>query len=103
MPSQNWKQQAKDERRNGPLTLERTTPERAVAKIYQSYNINHLPNPSAFLENAVKALENYPVEVLHKLADPSKGILTKAKFPPTISELVAEASSYMKKTSKNFV
>ena len=103
MHSQNLKRQAKEERRNGPLSLERTTPERAVGKIYQSYNINHLPNPSAFLENAAKALERYPVEVLHRLADPAEGILSKAKFPPTISELVAEAESYIKQTSRNFV
>jgi len=103
MPSRNWKQQAKDERRNGPLSLERTTPERAVAKIYNCYNLNHIPNPSLLLENAAKALERYPAEVLHKLADPAGGILTKAKFPPTISELVAEAESYIKQTSKNFV
>jgi hypothetical protein len=79
------------------------TSEECVKKIMYSFNLNNLTDPTTFLRNAAEALERFPPDVLRRLSDPSLGILTKAKFPPTISELVKEAESYMKRSSRNFV
>ena len=108
MHSQDLKKQAKGEKRSGGSnTAQNTelslTPEQAVRKIMRCYNLNHIPNPSLMMENAAEALGKFPPEVLQRLSDPAEGILAKAKFPPTISELVSEAESYMKRISKNFV
>jgi hypothetical protein len=96
------------ERRSGGRSTAQSTasfltPEQAVKKIMQNYSLNHMSNSEMFLKNAAEALERFPPDALHRLSSPVSGIVTKCKFPPTISEMVAEADRYMRPTSKNFV
>ena len=79
------------------------TPENTLERIIAPYNLNHMRNPEIYREHLLAVLKQYPPHILEKLADPTGGILTVCKFPPTIAEIVEVANKLAKKRSKNFV
>jgi hypothetical protein len=79
------------------------TPEEAIGTVMAAFPMSNVPNPQKFVEMAVAALERFQPQTLAKLADPSKGILSKAKFIPSIAELISECEKIERKGSKNFV
>jgi hypothetical protein len=59
----------------------------AVRKIMGAYPAVDLPDPAAFLSQAVEAIEDYPLAVVNALASPKTGIVRASKFLPRVAEL----------------
>ena len=62
---------------------------RAVKAIVASYRVADLAEPAIFIAGAVTAIEDFPSVVIDRLGSFKAGIVRKAKFMPTIAEMVA--------------
>lgn len=74
--------------------------QKAVSYVMQAFRTPDLANPSAFVEMAVGALEDFPPLVLAELASPKTGIVRDSKFPPSIAELVHWCEARLSKHKK---
>jgi hypothetical protein len=62
---------------------------KALAIIVASYpSVSNKEEIGQFLEIATKSLSKYPDSVIELLADPTRGIVTKCTFMPSIAEMV---------------
>lgn len=56
--------------------------------LFSAYRIDQFGDPEGFKNQLGAVLEQYPDDVILHVCDPRTGIQRRAKFPPTISEMV---------------
>lgn len=62
--------------------------------LFASYRKADFDDPDAFINVLGSALEDYSVEVIEYVTNPKTGIQRRSKFPPTVSEIVAECEQH---------
>lgn len=56
--------------------------------LFSAYRIDQFGDPEGFKNQLGAVLEQYPDDVILHVCDPRTGIQRRARFPPTISEMV---------------